>query len=247
MAATRRLWLAGAGAALLSRPAFAAPDAFASQRRRMVDDVIQLIAAGALPGVERIDPRVLDVMRRTPRHRFVPAAVQAQAYGPEALAIGHGATISAPLIVAAMTTLLQPRADHRVLEVGAGSGYQAAVLSPLVRHVYTVEIVAPLATEARARLAGMGYRNVTVRAGDGYLGWPEHAPFDRILVTAGATHIPQPLVRQLKPGGRMVIPLGRTQSEQRLVLVSKDAAGRPSTQRLARVIFVPLVESARPR
>jgi protein-L-isoaspartate(D-aspartate) O-methyltransferase len=213
----------------------------------MIADINQLIVAGALPGIERIDPAVLNVMGDVPRHLFVPDEVAARAYADQPLAIGYESTISAPLIVAAMTSLLQPASDHKVLEVGTGSGYQAAVLAKLVRQVYSVEIVAPLAKAAAERLPRLGYRNVSVRPGDGYAGWPEHAPFDRIIVTAGATHVPQPLVQQLKAGGRMVIPMGRTEDEQRLVLVTKDKAGKVRTRRLARVIFVPLNESARPR
>ncbi len=154
------------------------------------------------------DERVLAAVRAVERHRFVPKDVSARAYGDHPLPIGHGQTISQPWIVARMTELLEPRLDDVVLEVGTGSGYQAAVLAELVRHVYTIEIVEPLAARAEAALSEQGYTNVTVRAGDGYKGWPEHAPFDGILVTAAPDHVPQPLVDQLAQGGRLVLPVG---------------------------------------
>jgi len=153
------------------------------------------------------------------------------------LPIGHGQTISQPYIVALMTDLLAPRKEDRVLEIGTGSGYQAAVLSHLVKSVYTIEIVAPLAAEARERLARLGYGNVEVRTGDGYKGWPEQAPFDAIMVTAGADEVPAPLVEQLKPGGRLVIPLGS--GVQRLTLVEKGADGRTRSREIIPVRFVP--------
>ena len=235
-----RRTLAVAAALLL---AAAAPSP-ASERVLMVRDIERLAAAGAAGPLRRLDPRVLDALRRTPRHLFVPAEVREAAYTDSPLPIGHGATISQPFIVAVMTHVAQPEPGDVVLEVGTGTGYQAAVLSPLVRQVYTVEIVAPLASSAADRLKRLGYGNVTVRAGDGYAGWPAHAPFDAILVTAGATHVPEPLVRQLKPGGRMVIPVG-PRGDQRLTLVEKDARGRVSRRTLFKVRFVPLNEPAR--
>jgi protein-L-isoaspartate(D-aspartate) O-methyltransferase len=167
------------------------------------------------------DPRVLDSMRKTQRHRFVPAELVANAYEDRPLPIGYGQTISQPYIVAKMTELLEPKADHRVLEIGTGSGYQAAVLSPLVAHVYSIEIIEPLGAAARRRLDTLGYKNVEVRVGDGYFGWPEKGPFDSIVVTAAANHIPPPLVEQLKPGGRMVIPVGNPFQTQTLMFVTK--------------------------
>ncbi|MBI3663793.1 MAG: protein-L-isoaspartate(D-aspartate) O-methyltransferase [Acidobacteria bacterium] len=189
------------------------------------------------------DSRVLEVMRRTPRHLFVPAAQMSSAYEDRPLSIGHGQTISQPYMVAKMTELLETRKEHRVLEIGTGSGYQAAVLSPLAAEVYTIEILEPLGREARDRLRALGYKNVEVRIGDGYLGWPEKAPFDRIIVTAGAAEIPLPLVEQLVPGGRMVIPVGPHWQTQILKVITKGSRG-PHDFRVEDVMpvaFVPLV------
>ncbi len=189
------------------------------------------------------DPQVLQAFREVPRHRFVPAEWALYAYSDHPLPIGYGQTISQPYMVAKMTELVQPQKHHRVLEIGTGSGYQAAILAQLVAEVYTIEIVAPLALTARSRLAELGYSNVTVRVGDGYLGWPERAPFDAIVVTAGATHIPPALVEQLKPGGRMVIPVGATPDTQKLLLVTKGNRG-PRDIRVEDTMdvrFVPLV------
>ncbi len=205
---------------------------------------IENIAATAGPtGVRRIDPAVVQAMRKVPRHRLVPEGVRAQAYANRPLAIGYEQTISQPYIVALMTHLLDAEPDHVVLEVGTGSGYQAAVLAELVRQVYTIEIVEPLAARAKQQLAELGYRNVTVRAGDGYAGWPEHAPFDRIIVTAGASHVPKPLIAQLRPGGRMVIPVGRTSNTLDLTVIEKDRSGRLKRRKLLPVAFVPLTRS----
>ena len=217
----------------------AAADGDAAARAQMVANIRQLIAAGAAPEVRALDPKVLEAMARTPRHLFVPAPVRDQAYRDGALPIGHGATISQPLIVAIMTHLARPAPADRVLEVGTGSGYQAAVLSGLVRQVFTIELVAPLASGAAERLRRLGYGNVEVRQGDGYAGWPEQAPFDSIVVTAGAPSVPPALVRQLKPGGRMVIPVGALDG-QVLTVVEKDADGRVRQRPGIRVIFVPL-------
>ena len=187
------------------------------------------------------DPRVLAAMRSIPRHEFVPAEERSQAYEDHPLRIGHGQTISQPYIVAIMTELAALKPEHRVLEVGTGSGYQAAVLSPLVKEVYTIEIVKPLGESARERLARLGYKNVEVRVGDGYNGWPEKAPFDAIVVTAGAPHVPPALVEQLKPGGRMVIPLGESSYDQNLVVVHKGKGPRDfRTETIMPVRFVPL-------
>ena len=239
---SRRFVLAGA-LALLAAPA-CAQDPPDEQRRRMIADIEQIAAASGQGVPARIDPKVIAVMGEIPRHEFVPGWVKSRAYVDNALPIGHGQTISQPFIVALMTDLLDVGPRHRVLEIGTGSGYQAAVLSKLVGQVYTIEIVEPLAHEAAARLKRMGYANVTVRAGDGYAGWPEHAPFDRIMVTAGATHIPPDLVAQLKPGGRMIIPVGERLATQKLTMVEKDAAGKVSTRALIPVAFVPLIEKA---
>jgi len=186
------------------------------------------------------DQRVLAAMRSVPRHRFVPADQVAAAYLDTPLPIGYDQTISQPYIVALMTELARPSAGERALEIGTGSGYQAAVLAQLVDHVYTIEIVEPLARQAARNLEGEKAGNVTVRVGDGYGGWPEHAPFDVILVTAAPDHIPQPLLDQLKPGGRMVVPVGPVHAIQQLKLIEKDEAGRVRTKRIADVRFVPL-------
>ena len=232
------------GLLLASTAPHAAEPGRANERERMVANVAQLASVGAGGRPRRLDPDVLLAMRRVPRHLFVPESQRSRAYTDSALFIGHDATISQPFIVGLMTDLLDAERDDVVLEVGTGSGYQAAILSGLVRRVYSIEIVPELAQRAAAQLKSLGYGNVTVRAGDGYAGWPEHAPFDRIIVTAGATKIPPALVRQLKPGGRMVIPVGRSSANQQLMLVTKDAAGRLRTQRITHVNFVPLVEPA---
>ncbi|HET9484806.1 MAG TPA: protein-L-isoaspartate(D-aspartate) O-methyltransferase [Xanthomonadales bacterium] len=189
---------------------------------------------------DRVDRRVLDAIGAVPRHRFVPAARAPAAYENRPLPIGHGQTISQPYIVALMTDVLEPRSGMRVLEIGTGSGYQAAILAGLVEHVDTIEIVAPLATQAKRRLAALGYGNVEVRQGDGYYGWPGRGPYDAIIVTAAAGSIPPPLIAQLKPGGRMVIPVGAPFLTQTLVLVEKHADGKVRTRQLVPVRFVPL-------
>jgi protein-L-isoaspartate(D-aspartate) O-methyltransferase len=193
-------------------------------------------------GRDRIDPRVLDAMRRVPRHEFVPRAVVPLAYADTPLPIGYGKTISQPFIVALMTDLLELDPRHRVLEVGTGLGYQAAVLAELANRVWSVEIVAELAAEGERRLAASGYEGVTCRLGDGAQGWPEEAPFDRIIVTAAPELIPTALLRQLRPGGRMIIPAG-LEGHQQLLLVEKDEAGRTHTREVLAVSFTPLVVS----
>ena len=189
---------------------------------------------------EALDPRVMAVIGRVPRHEFVPANQRSNAYRNRPLPIGHGQTISQPYIVALMTDLIEPQPDHRVLEIGTGSGYQAAVLAELTGQVYSIEIIEELGEQARERLARLGYDNVSVRLGDGYYGWEEHAPFDTIVVTAAASHVPPPLVAQLKPGGRMVIPVGSRFLTQQLVLIEKQQDGQLITQQLLPVRFVPL-------
>ena len=187
------------------------------------------------------DPAVLAAMRAVPRHRFVPSDQADAAYDDRALPIGFGQTISQPYIVAFMTQALRLTPEHRVLEVGTGSGYQAAVLGQIVAEVQTIEIVPALAERARALLAELGYSNVHVRTGDAYAGLPELAPFDRIIVTAAPDHAPQPLIDQLAEGGRMIVPVGT--SQQQLILIAKDAAGVQS-EPLLDVIFVPLTRTA---
>jgi protein-L-isoaspartate(D-aspartate) O-methyltransferase len=196
-----------------------------------------------LTGIGELDGRVMAAMAAVPRHAFVPQELHSRAYDNGPLPIGHGQTISQPFIVALMTALLRPEACHRVLEVGAGSGYQAAVLSRLVTRVYTVEIVEPLASAAAERLKTLGYGNVEVRCGDGYRGWPEHAPFDGILVAAAAPHVPQPLLDQIKPGGRLVIPVGQPYSAQELLVIDKLDSGELRRRSVLPVAFVPLTGS----
>lgn len=186
------------------------------------------------------DPAVLAALRRVPRHRFVPKRFLAQAYADHPLSIGHGQTISQPSLVGLMTQFLALTPDARVLEVGTGSGYQAAVLAEIVREVYTVEIVAPLAREAAARLAQLGYARVAVRAGDGYAGWPEAAPFDAIIVTCAPERVPPALRDQLKPGGKLCIPVGPAGGEQELRLLEKDADGALRLRAVLPVRFVPM-------
>jgi protein-L-isoaspartate(D-aspartate) O-methyltransferase len=178
-----------------------------------------------------------------PREKFVPHEMHAAAYDNGPLPIGHGQTISQPYIVALMTDLLKLGPNDRVLEIGTGSGYQAAVLAELNVNVFSIEIIEPLGELARKNLAGLGYRNIQLRIGDGYYGWEEQAPFDAIIVTAAASHIPPPLIRQLRPGARMIIPVGSRFLVQQLVLVEKDAAGEVTTRQLLPVSFVPLTGS----
>ncbi|TMH25799.1 MAG: protein-L-isoaspartate(D-aspartate) O-methyltransferase [Betaproteobacteria bacterium] len=195
---------------------------------------------GAETGRPRFGDAVMAAMGKVPRHRFVPALEDIFAYDNRPLPIGEGQTISQPYIVALMTDLLDPKSADTVLEVGTGSGYQAAVLAELVAKVTTIEIVEPLARRARQVLGELGYRNVEVRVGDGYGGWPAAAPFDAIIVTAAPAAVPQPLIDQLKPGGRMVIPVGGPSDVQQLLLVEKQLDGRTTTRRTLPVRFVPL-------
>jgi protein-L-isoaspartate(D-aspartate) O-methyltransferase len=193
------------------------------------------------------DERVLEAILHVPRHVFVDEALASRAYEDTALPIGHGQTISQPYIVAIMTDLLEVGRGDKVLEVGTGSGYQAAVLAELVDEVYTVEIIPELARVAKERLARLGYDNVTARHADGYLGWREHAPFDGIVVTAASSHVPPPLIEQLAPGGRMVIPVGSPFAVQQLMLVEKGRDGKVRTRQLLPVAFVPLTRDSRDR
>jgi protein-L-isoaspartate(D-aspartate) O-methyltransferase len=212
-------------------PLLWAADPHSSARERMVRDQIER------RGIRDAD--VLRVLRATPRHLFVPPTLAAEAYSDRPLPIGHGATISQPFIVARMTNLLDPRKSDRVLEIGTGSGYQAAVLAQLVAHVYTIELVAELAKSARETLERLGYRNLTVRAGDGYKGWPEAAPFDRIILTAAPSEVPQALIDQLAPGGRLVAPVGGSW-EQRLTVIDKGTDGKLRRRYEDAVMFVPM-------
>jgi protein-L-isoaspartate(D-aspartate) O-methyltransferase len=233
-----KVWLRWALAALLFAPklevaiaqALAPADQRQSQRVIMVRDQIEA------RGVK--NPEVLAAMRAVPRELFVPESVRPQAYEDHPLPIGFGQTISQPFIVGLMTELLEPKKSHRVLEIGTGSGYQAAVLSGLVGELYSIEIVPELALSAAETLNSLGFRNVTVREGDGYRGWPEKAPFDRIILTAAPSEIPQTLLEELKPGGRLVAPVGL--GFQDLVVVEKSADGKTTTRSVLQVRFVPM-------
>lgn len=227
-------------ALLVAAVAVAADPEYAAQRAALVEEVRTYAVLDPPPGSQGFDEKVLQALGEVPRHEFVPARVRAEAYANHPLPIGHGQTISQPYIVALMTHLVRPEPDHEVLEVGTGSGYQAAVLAKLVRQVYSIEIVEPLAQQAAVRLRELGYDNVTTRLGDGYYGWPDHAPFDAIVVTAAASHVPPPLIEQLKPGGRMVIPVGGRFQVQYLLLVEKKRSGQVVTRQIASVRFVPL-------
>jgi protein-L-isoaspartate(D-aspartate) O-methyltransferase len=187
-----------------------------------------------------LDERILKSLSEVPRHQFVPAELRNRAYENRPLPIGHGQTISQPYIVAIMTDLIAPKSEHKALEIGTGSGYQAAVLSRLVEKVYTMEIVEPLGKQATARLKQLGYDNIEVSIADGYHGWKAHAPFDIIIVTAAASHIPPPLIKQLKPGGKMIIPVGSRFMTQQLLLVDKDGEKEITVRQILPVRFVPL-------
>jgi protein-L-isoaspartate(D-aspartate) O-methyltransferase len=213
---------------------------YSMARAAMVDDVRYYATLARDTGEETLNEDVMQSLGTVKRHEFVPARQQAFAYENRPLPIGHGQTISQPYIVALMTDLIEPGRDFIVLEIGTGSGYQAAILAKLVTHVYSIEIIEALADDATARLAKLGYNNVTIKLGDGYLGWEEHAPFDAIVVTAAASHVPPPLVRQLKPGGRMIIPVGGRFMTQQLLLLEKTDDDEVSTRQIAAVRFVPL-------
>jgi protein-L-isoaspartate(D-aspartate) O-methyltransferase len=218
-----------------------AADDFAPLRARMIKDIAELTAETfAATGRPAIDARVLAAMDQVPRHQFVPPGEERNAYENRPLPIGYGQTISQPYIVALMTDLMMIKPTDVVLEVGTGSGYQAAILSTLARAVYTIEIIEPLGNAAQERLQRLAYKRVETRVGDGYYGWEAHAPYDAIIVTAAASHIPPPLVRQLKPGGRIVIPIGAQFLTQYLLLITKANDGTVSTRQILPVSFVPL-------
>ena len=212
------------------------------ERHAMVE-AIEHMALSIGGGVDHIDPRVLAALRSVPRHEFVPRELSHMAYSNRPLPIGLGQTISQPFIVALMTDLLQVKPSDRVLEIGTGSGYQAAVLSLLVREVYSIEIVAELGKSAALTLSRLGYASVTTRIGDGYQGWEEHAPYDAIIVTAAPNHVPPALIAQLKPGGRLVIPVG--EMFQELMVIVKAADGTTTSRRVVPVRFVPLTRGGK--
>ena len=224
-----------------SVPAGAAEHNFALKRAQMIRTIeAQVRDTRYAIGRDHVDLRVLEVMGALPRHDFVPEDLREAGYEDRPLPIGYGQTISQPLIVALMTNILNVDRTSVVLEVGTGSGYQAAVAAELARQVYTVEIIQDLARSADDRLRRLGYTNAMVRVGDGYFGWPEAAPFDGIIVAAAAAHIPPPLLQQLKPGGRMVIPVGPPLGQQHLTVVERGPDGRVRTRQLFPVKFVPL-------
>jgi len=215
---------------------------FAEQRARLVAEVEETYAeTSAETGIPRMSPLVRAALGKVERHRLVPASHIDAAYRNHPLPIGHGQTISQPYIVAISTDLLNLKGGETVLDIGTGSGYQAAVLAEIAAHVYSIEIIAPLGNEARKRLGAMGYRNIEIKIGDGYAGWPEKGPFDGIIVTAAAPDVPPALVAQLKPGGRMVIPVGGGYDIQYLKLITKRADGGFDEKRVLPVRFVPLV------
>jgi len=237
------LWLlAGTN---LARATDASDAAVAAKRSALANEVaydLDRIRPGAANSELR--KRILSAIGSVPRHEFVPDSLQAQAYQNRPLPIGHGQTISQPTVVALMTELLDPRPGQRILEIGSGSGYQAAILAALGAEVFTIEIVPALGESAGKRLARLGYRKVHTRIGDGYHGWAEHAPYDAIIVTAATNHIPPKLLEQLKPASHMAVPVGNPFGQQQLILATKDNTGRVTTQKVLAVRFVPLTGDA---
>jgi protein-L-isoaspartate(D-aspartate) O-methyltransferase len=224
----------------LAHPATAQEREFARERAAMVETIRQYAqGVGGLFGEERVSEKVLEAMARTPRHLFVPERFRSVAYRDGPVPIDHGQTISQPLIVAAMTQLARVTPEHVALEIGTGSGYQAAILAQLARKVCTIEIIRPLGEAAALRLKQLGYENVSVKIGDGYEGWPECGPFDAIVVTAALGHVPPRLLEQLKPGGRLVMPVGAAGGTQQLTVAEKTAAGAIETRTVGLVLFVP--------
>ncbi|MGH7274751.1 MAG: protein-L-isoaspartate(D-aspartate) O-methyltransferase [Nitrospiria bacterium] len=247
LARTRKAmqWIGIAGAALLGlvvlvgSPSGGGPDAYRSQRLHMVEK--------QLKGRDIQDPQVLEVMARVQRHLFVPTDLAREAYSDHPLPIGEGQTISQPYIVALMTQLAKVKPGEKILEIGTGSGYQAAVLAELTDKVFSIEIRPRLARQAQDRLKVLGYETVRVRQGDGYYGWPEEASFDVIMITAAVNHIPPPLIQQLGTGGRLILPLGSTTFFQTLTLVTKKLDGQLDVQHLTTVSFVPMIGEAQKR
>jgi protein-L-isoaspartate(D-aspartate) O-methyltransferase len=215
---------------------------FSTQRERMVAEIEAMYAeTRGLTGLPAISPRVRAALGKVERHRLVPPEQRALAYRNHPLPIGRGQTISQPYIVALSTDLIAPQPQHVVLEVGTGSGYQAAILAETVGRVFSMEIIESLGKEAAVQLKTLGYNNIEIKIGDGYKGWPEKAPFDAIVVTAAAPRVPEALLEQLKPGGRMVIPVGEAGGAQDLLLIVKTAQGKLERKSILPVRFVPLV------
>ncbi len=220
---------------------------YTALRTRMVAEVEAMVAeTSGITGVSVLSPRVRAALGKVERHRLVPEPQRALAYRNHPLPIGQGQTISQPYIVALSTELIAPEPQHVVLEVGTGSGYQAAVLAEIVQRVYSIELLEPLALTATKALKELQYKNIEIKVGDGYQGWPEKGPFDAIVVTAAAPRVPEALLAQLKPGGRMVIPVGASRDEQDLLLIVKTAAGKIEQKKMLPVRFVPLVPSVPP-
>lgn len=215
-------------------------DEYAELRDELVAEVEYYAELARDSNDGKFDDAVVRSLRKVERHKFVPAGERAYAYDNRPLPIGHGQTISQPYVVALMTDLIAPQANDVVLEIGTGSGYQAAILAEIVKHVYSIEIIEPLSLRATERLERLGYRNVTTRLGDGYYGWEAHAPFDAIVVTAAASHVPPPLIEQLEPGGLMVIPVGGRFMTQQLLLIEKTERDEIVTKQIGAVRFVPL-------
>jgi protein-L-isoaspartate(D-aspartate) O-methyltransferase len=220
-------------------------DTYEPQRKRMLEEIAALARETRFEtGRSSLSAPVMDAMAKVPRHEFVPAADRRNAYANRPLPIGMGQTISQPFIVALMTDLMEVKPGDRVLEIGTGSGYQAALLAELAGTVYTIEIVEPLAREAAERLKRLGYGNVVTKSGDGYQGWREHAPFDAIMVTAAPREVPQPLLEQLKPGGRLIVPVGGQAAGQSLLLIEKQPDGSVTRRTILAVRFVPLTDKS---
>ncbi len=226
---------------LLSQAVFAAPISYEADRAKLVNILEQDVRDTRFYlNKEKLNPLVMEAMATVPRHEFVPENRRNQAYKNRPLPIGYGQTISQPYIVAIMTDILNIKPGERVLEIGTGSGYQAAILAQLTDAVYTIEIIEPLARKANALFDRLNYSNIKRKVGDGYYGWEKYAPFDAIIVTAAASHVPPPLIKQIKPGGRMIIPVGGRFLVQQLVLVTVDNVGQVKTRQILPVQFVPL-------
>ena len=246
MRSLRNVLLALVGAAApAAADAAQGQEGYEPQRKRMVEEIAALTRETRLEtGRAALSERVMGALARVPRHEFVPALERRNAYANRPLPIGMGQTISQPFIVALMTDLMDVKPGDRVLEIGTGSGYQAALLAELAGTVYTIEIVEPLAREAAERLNRLGYRNVVTKIGDGYQGWREEAPFDSIMVTAAPRMVPQPLIDQLKPGGRLVVPVGGQAAGQSLLLLEKQPDGTVTRRTILAVRFVPLTDKS---
>lgn len=231
-----KIWLVFAAIASTT----SVPGSFPDKRQAMIDNIRQVVKQAAPVADDAEMERVLSVIGRLPREEFVPAAARAYAYIPSPIQIGYDQTISDAYVQAVMTAALRLPANAETLDIGTGSGFQAAILAPLSKRVSSIEIVRPLADAAKTRLGRLGYRNIDVRTGDGFAGWPNHAPFDGIVVAAGAAAIPQPLLDQLKPGGRIVMPIGPSTPQEQLIVATKAADGTITRCSLGLAMFVPL-------